>query len=167
MAMAVRAGNSATANQATSPSPDYFAEPSKEVRWQDIEQVVSSNADGNKEPGWISGVVFMVFRSKQKSEAQLKTRDGNTMRQLKIDISSPDFHRFQFTIGQSLKISLRGSQIVGTKAGTSVPGYMNFHLVFNEGASIKFISGGKDVEDGTIVDSWQGTILFAGSRVSD
>ncbi|KAL5511281.1 hypothetical protein ACEPAH_4497 [Sanghuangporus vaninii] len=157
----VQTGSGGPVGQTQISTTEYFDDQSKEIRWSDIERIVVNESE-NMRPGWISGVVFMVFASKQKSEAQIKTQDGHTLIQLKISISAPDYYRFQFVIGQSLKISLRGARAVKTKAGTSVPGYMHFHLVFHDGATIQFVDR-RNVDEGTVIDSWQGAVHFAAS----
>ena len=86
-------------------------------------------------------------------ELQIRSREGF---QLKISITCPEYGLFKFCIGQFVRISLRGASMAKLKGGTSAIGYMSFHLVFKDGASVKFLDGRGDTQDGLFVNSWQG-----------
>ena len=134
-------------------SPLYFEDPSREVRWSDIERVINDSGADNAEPGWIAGQVFMIFASKQKSEVQIRSPEYF---QLKISITCPQFGLFKFCIGQCVRISLRGACVTKLKGGTSAIGFMPYNLVFKDGAAIKYMDGRNGMQDGEVVDSWQG-----------
>ncbi|KAI5117475.1 hypothetical protein M0805_007179 [Coniferiporia weirii] len=132
-----------------------FDDLSKKVRWNDIERtltVADASSVATAEPGWIEGRVRMIFKRKDKTEAQLCSSEGL---QLRILICCPGFADFKFAVGQQVRLSLRGACVRKTKGGSSAPNFMQFSLDFNEGASIQFISGGKTMRDGEVLDMWQ------------
>ncbi|EJD02259.1 uncharacterized protein FOMMEDRAFT_168761, partial [Fomitiporia mediterranea MF3/22] len=131
---------------------DYFEDASKEVLWTDIEQVLKTTETDDAERGWIAGQAFMIFGGRPESKIQLRSRGG---RQLQISITCPEHALFTFSIQQAVRISLRGASLSRLKGGTSAPGHLSFNLVFKDGAAVKFMTGGKGIQAGQIIDSWQ------------
>lgn len=128
-----------------------FDDQSLEKQWTDIESSLAT--DNGNTPGWIEGNVFMVWPYAKKRDVQLMLKDGS---QLKISISCPECQLFQFTPGQKIKLSLKGAEVSRKAQSTSAIRHIPFQLTFRDGSSVKFIEGRALVEDGLIVDVWEG-----------